>query len=155
MRSRKDDSYLWVVYLLLTWVSGALTWDSMPGMLTLFLCRYFKKTSALRLASVQACNWAEEPECYSVGRHIHILIIRGCNGNWNPEIQGRSTAASMPVSQALHSTKLDFSFCYQMYLYLSNITCWAVFTFQNSLSSFSLVLSFVHLSLSLGELLTH
>lgn len=43
-------------YLLLTWVSGALTWDNMPGMLTLFLCRYFRKTSALRLANVQACS---------------------------------------------------------------------------------------------------
>jgi len=34
-------------------------WDNMPGMLTLFLCRYFKKTSALRLANVQACKRAE------------------------------------------------------------------------------------------------
>lgn len=46
-------------YLLLTWVSGAFTWDNMPGMLTLFLWRYFRKTSALRRANVQACNYAQ------------------------------------------------------------------------------------------------
>lgn len=51
----KDDGDYWVGYLLLTWVSGALTWDNMPGMLTLFLWRYFKKTSALRRANVHAC----------------------------------------------------------------------------------------------------
>lgn len=48
-----------VVHLLLTWVSGALTWDSMPGILTLFLCRYFKKTSAFLRANVHACEGEE------------------------------------------------------------------------------------------------
>ena len=55
-RGQNDRSINSAADLLLTWVSGALTWDSMPGILTLFLCRYFKKTSAFRLANVHACE---------------------------------------------------------------------------------------------------
>lgn len=62
-------------YLLLTWVSGALTWDNMPGMLTLFLCRYFKKTSALRLANVQACKCAERKMAVSGGVRLRKTVV--------------------------------------------------------------------------------
>lgn len=43
-----------LAHSLFTCCSGALMCVTMPGMFTLFLCRYFRKTSAFLLASVQA-----------------------------------------------------------------------------------------------------
>lgn len=52
------------VVLLLTCCSGALTCASIPGMFTLFLCKYLRKTSALRRASVHAFREREKKVSY-------------------------------------------------------------------------------------------
>lgn len=81
-RCRNDAGVNAVVHLLLTWVSGALTWDSMPGILTLFLCRYFKKTSAFRLANVHACERWEMRAHLSNGIFLRVKLKTRWN-DWN------------------------------------------------------------------------
>ncbi len=65
------------VVLLLTCCSGALTCASIPGIFTLFLCKYLRKTSALRLANVHAFKQREKKSQFWVNVHsIFKVTIR-------------------------------------------------------------------------------